>query len=232
MSIVRINVLEVPEGQRRILVGRAQRGVGDPPVAAPQGAPAAVSDELPPMVFPEIGFDTADLDRSVKPGDDFDAYVNGKWKNATQIPAKYPYYGVVTDLRLGSERAVKQIIDELSARQNPPDSLEQRVADLYKAFMDVDAINRAGMAPAKPYLDRIAAVKTHTDLADLFATIGYPAPFGEGVSIDRGDPNSNIMFVGIGGRRFGFGQGLSRVVRAALPAYRDAILAEIERLAG
>ena len=39
-------------------------------------------------------------------------------------------------------------------------------------------------------------------------------------------------FVGIGGRRFGFGQGLSRVVRAAMPAYRDAILAEIERLAG
>ena len=38
-------------------------------------------------------------------------------------------------------------------------------------------------------------------------------------------------FVGIGGRRFGFGQGLSRVVRAAMPAYRDAILAEIERLA-
>ena len=39
-------------------------------------------------------------------------------------------------------------------------------------------------------------------------------------------------FVGIGGRRFGFGQGLSRSVRAAMPAYRDAIVVEIERLAG
>lgn len=39
-------------------------------------------------------------------------------------------------------------------------------------------------------------------------------------------------FVGIGGRRFGFGQGLSRSVRASMPAYRDAIAAEIERLAG
>jgi hydrogenase maturation protease len=39
-------------------------------------------------------------------------------------------------------------------------------------------------------------------------------------------------FVGIGGRRFGFGQGLSRAVRAAMPAYRAAIVAEIERLAG
>jgi hydrogenase maturation protease len=38
-------------------------------------------------------------------------------------------------------------------------------------------------------------------------------------------------FVGIGGRRFGFGQGLSRSVRAAMPAYREAIVAEIERLA-
>src|SRR5688572_1358883 len=165
--------------------------------AAPSAA--ADMDDPPPMKFPAVGFAASDLDRSVNPGDDFDAFVNGKWKAATEIPAKYPYYGVTTNLRIGSERAVRDIIDELAARQNAPGSLEQRVADLYRAYLDVDAINRAGLAPAKPYLDRIAAMRSHADLADLFAIVGFPSPFGEFMSIDRGDPNRNILYVGIGG---------------------------------
>ncbi len=164
-------------------------------------APAVTADEEDPpqMTFPGWGADPADLDPAVKPGDDFDAYVNGKWKAKTRIPAKYPSYGVTTNLRIGSERAVKAIIDELAARQNAPGSLEQRVADMYRAFLDVEAIDRAGLAPARPYLDRIAAAKSHEDLAALWAVDGFPAPVGEGVSIDRGDPTSNIIFFGIGG---------------------------------
>jgi len=161
---------------------------------------AAAADEDPPqMTFPGWGLDPADLDRSVKPGDDFDAFVNGKWKAATAIPAKYPAYGVTTNLRIGSERAVRSIIDDLAAGQNAPGSLEQRVADMYRAYLDTAAINRAGLAPAKPYLDRIAAVRSHDELAALWAVTGYPAPMGTFVSIDRGDPNSNILFFGIGG---------------------------------
>jgi putative endopeptidase len=163
-------------------------------------APAAAQEEDPaPMLFPGWGASPADLDPAVKPGDDFDAYVNGKWKAATQIPPKYPYYGVTTNLRIGSERAVKAIIDELAARRNAAGSLEQRVADMYRAYLDVGAINRAGLAPAKPYLDRIAAAKTHSDLAALWGQPGFPAPIGDGVSIDRGDPTRNIIFFFLGG---------------------------------
>ena len=168
--------------------------------AAPAAAPAtAADDDPPPMQFPGWGVNLSDLDRSVKPGDDFDAFVNGKWKKATVIPPKYPYYGVTTNLRIGSERSVKAIIDELLAGQHAPGSSEQRVADMYRAYVDVDAINRAGLAPAKPYLDRIQAVSNYDELATLFAEPGFPGPFGEFVSIDRGDPNRNILFVGIGG---------------------------------
>ena len=162
-------------------------------------APAAVTADPPPMVFGGWGVNLADLDPSVDPGDDFDAYVNGKWKAATEIPAKYPYYGVTTDLRLGSERAVRDIINELAAGQNAPGSLEQRVADMYRAYLDVDAINARGMAPAQPYLDRINAVSSHAELAMLFSEIGYPSPFGEFMSIDRGDPSRNTLYVAISG---------------------------------
>jgi putative endopeptidase len=167
--------------------------------AAPAPAPTPAEEDPPQMTFPGWGVAPADLDRSVKPGDDFDAFVNGKWKAATRIPPKYPYYGVTPNLRIGSERAVRAIIEDLAAKQNAPGSVEQRVADMYRAFLDVEAINRAGLAPAKPYLDRIAAVKSYDELAALWAVTGYPAPIGDGVSIDPGDPKSNIVFVGLGG---------------------------------
>jgi putative endopeptidase len=168
--------------------------------ASAPAAPAAASEEDPaPMTFPGWGVDPGDFDAAVRPGDDFDAYVNGKWKAATRIPPKYPYYGVTPNLRIGSERSVKAIIDDLAARTNAAGSVEQRVADMYRAFLDVEAINAAGLAPARPYLDRIAAVKNHDELAALWAVNGYPAPMGEGVSIDPGDPKSNIVFFGLGG---------------------------------
>jgi putative endopeptidase len=167
--------------------------------ATPAAAATAAEEDPPQMTFPGWGVDPADLDRSVKPGDDFDAFVNGKWKAATRIPSKYPYYGVTPNLRIGSERDVKAIIDDLAARQNPPGSFEQKVADMYRAYLDVEAINAAGLAPVKPYLDRIAAVNSYDELAALWAVEGFAAPFGDGVSIDPGDPNRNIVFFGLGG---------------------------------
>ncbi|HWH16769.1 MAG TPA: hypothetical protein VNT77_00295, partial [Allosphingosinicella sp.] len=37
--------------------------------------------------FGQWGIDTAGMDRSVKPGDDFFTYVNGNWAKTTPIPA-------------------------------------------------------------------------------------------------------------------------------------------------
>ena len=166
--------------------------------AAP-AAPAAVTADPPPMVFGGWGVNMADLDRSVDPGDDFDAFVNGKWKAATEIPAKYPYYGVVTDLRLGSERAVKAIIDDLASKQHTAGTPEQRIADMYRAYVDMDSINRAGLAPAKPYLETINAVSSYDELATLFAKMGYPSPIAQSVGPDRGDPANNTLYVSFGG---------------------------------
>ena len=165
--------------------------------ASAQTTPA--DSEPPPMQFPGWGLDLGDLDTSVKPGDDFDAFVNGKWKAVNEIPAKYPYYGVVTNLRIGAERSVRAIIDDLAAKQNAAGSSEQRVADMYRAYQNFSAINAAGMSASKPYLDKINGVGSYDALADLWATTGYPSPMGEFVSIDRGAPTRNTLFVAITG---------------------------------
>jgi putative endopeptidase len=163
-------------------------------------APAAAAQvEYPVPVYPGWGFNPADLDRSVKPGDDFFAFVNGKWLAKEEIPPAYAYSGVALALRLDAERKVRAIVDEMAAGTYPEGSLEWKVGQAYKAYLDTAAIEAAGMAPAKPYLDRIAAATTREDLARLFGATGYPAPLGVFVSIDRLNPQANAVYSGVGG---------------------------------
>ena len=164
--------------------------------AAP-AAPAYVDPE--PMAFPGWGFAPADLDAAAKPGDDFFAYVNGKWLQATEIPPQYASYGVGLNLQLGAERQVREIINELAARDNPAGSLEQRIADTYESFLDTAAIDAAGLAPARPFLDRIAGAADNAALLALMGEPGYPSVIDAGTSIDRTDPTRNTFFVSTGG---------------------------------
>ena len=170
------------------------------PVAAQDDAaatPAYVDPE--PMAFPGWGFDPAQLDTAARPGDDFFAYVNGKWQIATEIPPQYASYGVGLNLQLGAERQVRAIVEELAARDNRAGSLEQRIADTYESFLDTAAIDAAGMAPARPYLDRIAGAADNTALLALMGEAGYPSVIDGGTSIDRTDPTRNTFFFSTGG---------------------------------
>src|SRR5262249_28332351 len=79
---------------------------------------------------------------------------------------------------------------------------EQKIGDEYASCMDVDAINKAGLTPLQPELDRIAALKTAADLpAEIghLQTIGVNAFFGMGSNPDFDDANSVISFYGAGG---------------------------------
>jgi len=163
------------------------------------GTKAAAKADAPAMEFPRWGFNIADLDKSVKPGDDFFAYVDGKWEARETIPPEYPYSGVALNLRLAAQRDVRAIIEEMGAGNYPAGSLEQRIGDAYRTFLDVDAINAAGLAPAKPYLDRIAAANSREDLAHIFGDPGMPSPVNAFVSIDRQNPDANAVYASVGG---------------------------------
>jgi putative endopeptidase len=170
------------------------------PAAGLAQTPAAADQEYrPQMDFPGWGFNMADLDKSVDPGDDFFKYVNGKWEAREVIPPQYPYSGVALALRLDAERDVRAIVEEMAAAKHPAGSLEQRIGDAYRAYLDVNGINVAGLAPAKPYLDRIAAAQSREDLARIFASPGMPSPLGAFVSIDRQNPNANTVYASVGG---------------------------------
>ncbi|AKM11277.1 M13 family metallopeptidase [Croceicoccus naphthovorans] len=168
------------------------------PALAQDAAPAAPVDP-DPMTWPAMGFDPADIDTSINPGDDFHEYVNGKWDAVTVIPPQFSSYGVVTDLRLKAESQVEQIITEMSESDAAKGTIEQKVGDSYAAYVDREAIDARGMAPAQPLLDAVWAINTYDDLARFFATPGMPDPFSISVHSDHMAPNVNIFNIWTGG---------------------------------
>ena len=92
------------------------------------------------------GYEPSAMDSSVKPGDDFWAYVNGNWDKHTQIAADRASAGPFVTLSDQSEKDVRQIVEQLAADPNR-DQLGQQVGDYYASFMDTGAIEAAGTAP-------------------------------------------------------------------------------------
>lgn len=169
----------------------------DAPVAA--AAPAAATP-LPTMSFGTWGYDPADLDTSIDPGDDFFAYANNKWLKANPLPAEFSRFGAFNLLREKSTSDVKALVDELVAKD--PATLsgdEKRIVDAYNAFLDTKAIDAAGLAPAQPYLGKIRAANTLPALVSLWGEVGIPSPIGGGVGVDAKEPTRYSVSVGSGG---------------------------------
>jgi predicted metalloendopeptidase len=124
------------------------------------------SSALPPAAASlPSGIDEAGMDKSVAPGDDFNAYASGGWLKATSIPADKSEYGVATMLvDLTRKQTVDLIQDPSNAGPNAtPDA--RKVGDFYASFMDEAGIESKGITPLKSQLDTIAAIADKRGLA-------------------------------------------------------------------
>jgi putative endopeptidase len=111
------------------------------------------------------GFVPANLDRSVKPGDNFFLYANGDWIKRTEIPPDRGGISGFTALLNIADKNTSDIIEEAAKSKAPVGSEPQKMADLYNAYMDEAAIEKRGAAPLKPMLDAIAGIKDKRELA-------------------------------------------------------------------
>lgn len=177
--------------------GHDHHGEVDTLLAAADEAPAAA---LPAMSFGSWGVDPQLLAEDIKPGDDFNAYVNKRWIDATPLPADFSRIGAFVLLGEKSTYDVKALMDELVAKDAASLSGdERRILDIYRTYLDTAAIEAAGLAPAQPYLARIKGAKTLDDLAMLWAEPGFASPVGGGVGVDAKQPDRHIANVGFGG---------------------------------
>ena len=144
-----------------------------------------------------INLDTRNTE--VKPGDDFNGYVNGAWLDTFEIPADRSRYGSFDLLREKSEQRVRFIIDDLAAAKPSIDTPEGKIAAIYNAYLDTAAINAAGLEPAAPYLAQIDAISNIDDVVRLTATVGFASPINGFVFVDDKDPETYIFQMGLGG---------------------------------
>jgi putative endopeptidase len=117
----------------------------------------------------QSGIDKSLMDTSVKPGDDFDKYANGKWEASAQIPPDKSNISVFSTLLDQVEQRKAALIDGI-VKSNPSSGDDARIANYYKAFTDTGAIERRGVAPMKAEVDRIEAIQ---DKAALAEAIGH-----------------------------------------------------------
>jgi endothelin-converting enzyme/putative endopeptidase len=105
------------------------------------------------------------MDPSVKPGDNFYGYANGGWIKRTQIPPDRGRIGVFSALDDQSNKRTLGLIEETVKANAPAGSNTRKIADLYTSFMDEASIEAKGLAPLRPHLDAIAAIRDKHELA-------------------------------------------------------------------
>ncbi|PWG80710.1 M13 family metallopeptidase [Pararcticibacter amylolyticus] len=148
--------------------------------------------------------DQANMDLSVKPGDDFYTYASGTWIKNNPVPAKETRWGSFNVLRDFNINAVRSILEEAEKNTGAPaGSVEKRVGDFYTAGMDSMRIEKLGFTPIKADLTRIGKINSLTGILDEAAfmrTTGIGNPFfGAYVGQDRKNVTKNIPQLSQGG---------------------------------
>jgi putative endopeptidase len=116
-------------------------------------------------------FDPAMADRSLDPCDDFFQYACSKWNKANPIPADQASWGTFNSLAIANIAAVRETLEAAAKAGASATPIEKKVGDYYAACMNEDAINRAGIAPLKPTLERIEKLTNKSQLPEVVAYI-------------------------------------------------------------
>ena len=115
------------------------------------------------------GIEQANIDKSIRPQDNFYRYVNGGWMNKHEIPGDKTAIGSFYDLRDKADEDVKAIIEELAATKDlKMGSDEQKAADIFRSYMDSEKRNAAGIKPISSILTAIDNINNKDDLATFF----------------------------------------------------------------
>ena len=168
-------------------------------------APAAgfgQSGDKPAPPTPIKSFDLSAIDKTADPCENFYQYACGNWDKANPIPGDQVRWA--RSFSLLGERNRYLLWQELdAAAKNPKSPLEKKYGDFYAACMNTDLVEKQGLDPLKPALDRIAGLPDTKSIASILGHLaehGYAAPlFRFGVSQDEKDSSKQIATIGQGG---------------------------------
>ncbi len=153
------------------------------------------------------------IDNTVKPGDDFFLYANGKWFKDHPIPPSEQSNGLWQLIQDTINEQIRNVCESSSALMNAPKgSNKQKIGDFFYAGMDSLSLNKKGIEDLKSDLEKINATKDlHgiVQMASYIRTVSGSPLFGLFVGQDDKISSKNAIFIAQGGlslpdRRFYF----------------------------
>ena len=155
----------------------------------------------------QTGIDKANLDLSVRPGDDFYQYAAGGWLKSHPLDAEHVDNGAFTDLSEQNQKRIQELILQYADSKQTQGSLGQKIGSLYRMMMDSVRLNKEGYAPLKPTLEKIAAIKSRKEYQLVTAQLDRRGEstmmFGMGVGADMRNAGMNLVSIGQGGLGLG-----------------------------
>ena len=156
----------------------------------------AIATPMSALGQPVSGIVADDLDRSVRPQDNFYEYAVGGWIRRLQAPAYMPGWGSNRELQLSIYETLNgdmlRIEKSLGAKAN---ANELKLADIYASYMDLERIDAAGLRPIDSYLKQFDAAKNSEDVVRAIARLsadGLDLGIGTWVHPDDEDPSRYI----------------------------------------
>ncbi|MCK5145733.1 M13 family metallopeptidase [bacterium] len=147
---------------------------------------------------PEPALQLANMDTSIKPGNDFFRFVNGTYLKDLTIPDDKTSYNVFNILRERQNVDINALLTEISKSNAEDGTIDQKIRDFYNTGMNVDHIDALGAKPIKADLDAIEALKDKDAMMDLVADMhmrGMSPFFGGGVMQDLANSSQYAFYL-------------------------------------
>ena len=146
----------------------------------------------------------ANLDESVKPGDDFWQYAVGSWLKNNPLDKEHPSNGAFVDLEELNKKRINALIMKYADQKDLPQGNDgQKIGALYRLYMDSVGRNKMGYEPILPYLKQVRAIKTREEalkvMAELDAKGFNTAPYGLSLGINTFNTSEYMISAGHGG---------------------------------